>query len=53
MDLRIENVKSTMNLKKKKTTTENINEYDKILKNEVEEKAKDNNNIFKKTLKLH
>ena len=52
MDLRIENVKSTMNLKKK-TTTEFVNEYDKILKNEVEEKAKDNNNIFKKMLKLH
>ena len=52
MDLRIENVKSAMNLEKK--TTEFVNEYDKILnlKNEVEEKVKDNINIFKKDAEI-
>ena len=48
MDLRIENVKSAMNLEKK--TSEFVNEFDKILnlKNEVENKVKDNINLFKK-----
>ena len=52
MDLRIDNVKSAMNLEKK--TGEFINEFDKILnlKNEVEEKVSSNINLFKKDAEI-